>query len=67
MKTSITKPGKVNKETGTKVPGITLGALKKTKTKMSAFKLPLAQGKGEILPALEKDMMESEPNFKNLS
>ena len=27
----------------------------------------MAKGVGDLLPALEKDMMEAEPSFKNLS
>ena len=29
--------------------------------------MPLAQGKGDILPALEKDIQERNPSFQNLS
>ena len=35
--------------------------------KISAFKMPLAQGKGYLLPALEKDMREPNLAFNNLS
>ena len=65
LKTKIIKPTR-GRDQGTK-PDVPLGALKKTQNKLSAFKLPLAQGKGEILPALEKDMLQIEPTFENLS
>ena len=38
-----------------------------SKKKVSAFQLPEARGKGDILPALEKDMLEPVPSFRNLS
>ena len=36
-------------------------------TKVTAYRLPLAEGKGDLLPALEKDLQEPGLSFKNLS
>ena len=35
--------------------------------KVTAYKLPLAEGKGDLLPALERDLQEPGLSFKNLS
>ena len=61
LKTTINN--KVSTKSGTKMPANLPQAIKK----VTAYRLPQAKGKGDFIEAVEKDLLNPNPTFKNLS